>query len=110
VNIETTISANPTRTAQDPWLVKLVVDEISGGGRSGMTLVRGRQVRSGDLQGVIDTLGLLKVILAGEGQGTGLQKSIKVEIGKIVGIKGLVWEIVAEGEKWGVGVEWSVLP
>lgn len=109
VNIENTVPANPTGTTQDSWLVKVHVDEISGGGRAGMTLVRGRQVHSGDLQGMLDTLGVLKVVLAGEGQGTALQKGIKLEVGKTVGIKGPVWEIVVEGEKWGIGVDWKVL-
>jgi hypothetical protein len=109
VNIQSTVLVARTQDKDEPWLVKLVVDEISGGGRAGMTLLRGRRVHSGDLHGMIDTVGILKVILAGEGQGTGLQKGSKVEVGKTVGIKGPVWEAVVEGEQWGVGVDWKVL-
>lgn len=50
----------------------------------------------------------MKVILAGEGAETGLKKGSRVEIGKTIGIKGPVWEIVIGGEKWGVGIEWKV--
>lgn len=86
-----------------------MVDEISGGGRTGFTLVRGQQVLSGDVDTMIDSLGIVSVILAGEGTSTGLQRSSKVEVGKTVGIKSPVWEVVIEGEKWGVGVDWTVL-
>lgn len=110
VNIESSISAKSVqKSKEDPWLVKLVVDEISGGGRAGMALVSGRLVRSDDLDGMIDSLGILKVMLAGEGAGTGLQRGSKVEVGKMIGIKGPVWEVVVEGEKWRVGVDWKVL-
>ncbi|KAB8295299.1 hypothetical protein EYC80_007204 [Monilinia laxa] len=91
------------------WLVKMVVDEVSGGGRMGMCLVRGRKMR--DVEGVemVDDSGVVKVLLAGEGVGTGLQRGKDVEVGRVVGIKGPVWEIAIEGEKWGVGVDWEVL-
>lgn len=92
-----------------PWLLKLMVDEISGGGGVGFTLVRGRQVLSGDIDTMIDPLGIISMILAGEGTGTGLQKGSKVEVGKAVGIKTPVWEVVIEGDKWVVGVDWTVL-
>lgn len=85
------------------------MDEVSGGGRAGMTLIRGRQIKSDGAQGIIDDLGVVKVILAGEGAGTGLQRGSKVEVGKTVWIKGPVWEVLLEGEKWGVGVDWKVL-
>jgi hypothetical protein len=39
-----------------------------------------------------------------------LQKGSKVELGKRVGITGPVWEVMIEGIKWGVGVDWKVLP
>jgi hypothetical protein len=110
VNIETTVPANAVKKIKDdPWLLRLLVNEISGGGRADMTLVGGRQVHS-DLGGMIDTLGIVKVILAGEGTSTGLQKGNRVEVGKTIGIKWPVWEAVVDGEKYGVGVEWKVLP
>ncbi|RAL59026.1 hypothetical protein DID88_009055 [Monilinia fructigena] len=85
------------------WLVKMVVDEVSGGGGMGMCLVRGRKMR--DVEGVeiVDDSGVVKVMLAGEGIGTGLQRGKDVEVGKVVGIKGPVWEIVIEGRNGVLG-------
>ncbi|KAM3075072.1 hypothetical protein ACMFMG_007471 [Clarireedia jacksonii] len=99
---------------EDMWVVKLVVDEVTGGERAGMNLVRGRQVgrereREDSTKVVENDLGSVKVILAGEVAGVGLQRGKGVEVGKVVGIKGPVWEVVVEGEKWGVGVDWKVL-
>lgn len=110
VNIESAIPWNSAQKKDGAWLVKIMADEVSGGGRAGMTLVRGKQVQSGDLEGTTTTMGERKIILAGQGEGTGLQKGSEVEVGSIVGIKGPVWEVVIEGEKWGVGVDWKVLP
>lgn len=101
-------SKSNTRT-DGPWLVKLMVDEISGGERAGFTLVRGRQVLSGDVDTMIDSLGVISVILAGEGAGTGLQNGTRVEVGTTVGITSPVWDVMIDGEKWGVGVDWKVL-
>jgi hypothetical protein len=109
VNIESAIPSNSTSKKDSPWLLKFMIDAFSGGERAGMTLVRGHQVLSDDLDGVIDSLGVIRVILAGEGAGTGLQKDSKVEVGKVVGIKDPLWDVVIEGEKWGVGVDWKVL-
>ena len=109
MNIESAIPSNGAqRSRDDPWVVKMLIGEVSGGSKFGMTLVRGRHVREvGD--GIGGERGVVKVILAGEGMGEGLQKGTKVEVGKTVGIKGPVWEVVVEGEKWGVGVDWKVL-
>lgn len=111
VNIESTIPTPAQETRrEDGWLVKLVVDEVSGNSRAGMTLVRGRQVHGLEGGGeMTDTIGVTRVILAGEGAANGLQRASAVEVGKRVGIKGPVWEVVVEGERWGVGVEWKVL-
>ncbi|KAH8592747.1 hypothetical protein B0O99DRAFT_653680 [Bisporella sp. PMI_857] len=79
MNVESTVSANAAQKKDDPWLVKFVIEEVSGSSRSGMTMVKG--IQSGGKP-------ILKVLLAGEGEGTGLQKGAKLEIGKIVGIKG----------------------
>lgn len=105
MNIESSTSA--TGRKDEGYLVRLVIDEVSGGARAGMTLVRGRKVV--EAESMIDVMGEVGVLLAGEGAGTGLQKGRTVEVGRTVGIKGPVWEIVVEGEKWGVGVEWKVL-
>lgn len=109
VNIESSIPSSSIMKSGSPWLLRLMVDEISGGRRAGFTLVRGRQILSEDADSMIDSLGIVNVILAGEGTGTGLQKSSNVEVGKTVGIKSPVWEVVIEGIKWGVGVDWTVL-
>ena len=114
VNIEGSIPAREVGRRGDEWLVRVLVDECSGGGaesQARMTTIRGRQVHSIGGEGeMVDTAGKVKVMLAGEGQSTGLQKGSKVEVGKTIGIKGPVWEVVIEGEKWGVGVDWKVLP
>lgn len=95
-----------TKNKDDPWVVRIFIDEVSGGARAGMTLVKGRQVQNGE---VVGHFGPVRVMLAGEGVGNGVQKGLKAEVGKVVGIKGPVWEVLIEGEKWGVGVEWKVL-
>jgi hypothetical protein len=111
VNIE---SALPTATAQrsgeDIWLVKILINEVSANSRAGIILIKGQQVIDLDGGGQVpNSLSEVNVILAGEGAGTGLQKGSKVELGKTVGIKRPVWEVLIEGEKWGVGVDWKVL-
>ena len=99
VNIESTA---PTTGGHKVglWLVKLVVEEVSGDSRTGMTMVKGSREEGG---------AAMKVLLAGEGEGTGLQKGAKVEVGKTVGIRGTVWDVVVEREKWGVSADWKVL-
>jgi hypothetical protein len=113
VNIESTIPSKEAGKKDDEWLVRIMVDEVSGGGaesQARMMMVRGRQVHFIGGEGeMVDAVGEVRVMLAGEGQGSGLQKGILLERGKTVGIKGPVWEVLVEGVKWGVGVEWKVL-
>ncbi|KAI9647813.1 hypothetical protein NHQ30_004201 [Ciborinia camelliae] len=113
IDIDSSIPSHGTTGVQKgknkEWIVKMLVNEVSGSGRMGMCLVKGRQMRDVDGEEVVDDLGMVKVILAGEGTGTGLQRGRDVEVGKVVQIKGPVWEMVVEGEKWGVGVDWKVL-
>lgn len=111
-NVESSIGTHTgqrNRYGEDAWLVRLVVDEVCGGGRAGMTLVRGRHVHEGEEGGTGSSFGEVRVILAGEAIMAGLQRGKGVEVDDVVGIKGPVWEVMAEGEKWGVGVEWKVL-
>ncbi|KAF7861517.1 hypothetical protein EAF04_008080 [Stromatinia cepivora] len=115
INIDSSVSSSShntniqrTKNKDREWIVKIKVEEISGGGRE-MRLVRGKQVRDLDGEEVLDELGDVRVMLAGEGAGIGLQRGREVQVGGIVGIKGPVWEIVVDGVKWGVGVEWKVL-
>ncbi len=113
VNIESTIPSKEAWKKDDEWLVRIMVDDVSGGGaesQARMMMVRGRQVHFIGGEGeLVDAVGEVRVMLAGEGQGSGLQKGILLERGKTVGIKGPVWEVLVEGVKWGVGVEWKVL-
>lgn len=112
VNLESTLPSTSTQKKDrenDPWLVKVLVDEISGNDRDGMALVRGRQVLATGNGKMVAALESVRVILAGEGQHAGLQKGAPLAIGKTIGIKGPVWEVVLEGMKWGVGVDWKVL-
>lgn len=90
------------------WATKIKVEEVRRDGRE-MCLIRGRQVRDVDGEEVVDGIGEVKVMLAGEGVGTGLQRGTDVDIGSTVGIKGPIWEIMVERVKWGVGVDWKVL-
>ncbi|KUJ15779.1 uncharacterized protein LY89DRAFT_707926 [Mollisia scopiformis] len=109
-NLETAVPVKSLSRTEEKseWLVKIVVDEVSGSSRNGFTMVRGRQIHGGDRE-MVDTVAEARVLLAGEGQAMGLQRGERVEAGKRVGIKGPVWEVVVEGVKWGVGVEWKVL-
>jgi hypothetical protein len=113
-NIESTIPSKEAGKKDDEWLVRIVVDEVNGGGtesQARMTLVRGRQLHSmGAEMERLDTVGEIRVMLAGEGQGSGIQRGSVIQAGKTVGIKGPVWEVVIDGMKWGVGVDWKVLP
>ncbi|KAH7350776.1 hypothetical protein BKA65DRAFT_582795 [Rhexocercosporidium sp. MPI-PUGE-AT-0058] len=117
MNLEGAIPDTRGRRRTEEWVVRVLVDEVSGGSREGMTIVRGRQIYAiegfGEGNGgrgeMIDMLREVNVILAGEGAGSGLQKGSAVEVGKMVGIKGPVWEVLVEGVKWGVGVDWKVL-
>jgi hypothetical protein len=110
-----TTQGQRAKDGEEKWIVRIVIDSLTGGGRAGMTLIRGRQVHSSvnGEEEVVDSLGEVKVILAGEGGGRGVAGGLlrggKVEVGKMVGIKGPVWEVVLEGVKWGVGVDWRVL-
>lgn len=114
VNLEPAVpvTSGRARVEERPqWLVRIVVDEIGGDSKTGFTMVKGRkiQVVDGDERGMVDAFGEVKVLLAGEEQLIGLQKGSKVEVGSRIGIKGPVWEVVVDGEKWGVGVNWKVL-
>jgi hypothetical protein len=100
------------RSKDDIWVMELVVDEIRGGPGAGMTLISGRQVHhapKGREGAMVDTLALVKVILAGSGTTEGFQRVNKVEVKKSIRIKGPVWEVDVEGEKWGVAVTWEVV-
>ncbi|KAF7898249.1 hypothetical protein EAF00_004695 [Botryotinia globosa] len=109
INIDSGIGAvQKGKERNGEWVTRIKIEEVRRDGRE-MCLVRGRQVRDVDGEEVIDGLGEVRVMLAGEGTGIGLQRGMDVDVGRIVGIKGPVWEIVVDGVKWSVGVEWKVL-
>lgn len=107
VNIEGPRPSMSVHTEMGTWSIRIMVDAVSGGADGGMTMIRGSQIHSeGGLEDVLDHLGSVRVILAGEGLGG---RASAVGVGKIVGIKGAVWDVVLQDEKWGVGVDWKVL-
>jgi hypothetical protein len=101
----------PTGIGNRQWAVRLVIDEVKGGNNAGMTLVRGRQVHVGIRTEGEMTINVeaMKVILARQESGIGSERFGSLEVGNIVGIKGPIWEVMIEGESWGVGVDWNVL-
>jgi hypothetical protein len=113
MNLESiTPAASSAQSKEDAWVVELIVDEVRGGPGAGMTLISGRQIhvaRSGQEGEMVSTLRVVKIILAGSGTNEGFQKTIKVDVRKKIRIKSPVWEVVIEGEKWGVAVSWEVL-
>lgn len=113
MNLENSAPAvSSTQLKDEAWMIELIVDELRGGSGTGMTLISGRQVhaaqnrREGEMAG---DFGSIKVILAGSGANEAFQKAIKVDVRKKIRIKSPVWEVVIEGEKWGVAVTWEVL-
>ncbi len=97
------------RQEEEHYDVRLIVEEVRGGSKASMTLVRGRQLHGDGSRSSATSVGAVQFILTGEGMTKGLQKQEAVERKKIIGIKGPLWEVVLEGEKWGVGVSWRVL-
>lgn len=100
------------RRKEDIWTIDVVVDEVRAGHGAGMTLICGWQVPVGledEEAAVVDTLRVVKVILAGSGTAEVFQKANKVDVGMKIRIKGPVWEAAINGEKWGVAVNWEVL-
>lgn len=49
-----------------------------------------------------------RVLLAGQGGARGVS-GVRVRVGSIVGIRMPMWDVELAGEKWTVGVDWSVL-
>jgi hypothetical protein len=112
VNIEsasTNILPSYGKQKDERWKVKLVIDEVSGDSKTGVTLVKGRQVHDVDVGNMDGMMGGVRFILAGEGVVNGLQRGSKVEVGRSLGIQGPMWEVLVEGERWIVSVDWRVL-
>jgi hypothetical protein len=113
MNLESSAPATSSALPkEDTWVIELVVDEVRGGPGAGMMLISGRHVNlapNGREGGMVDTLRVVKVILAGSGTAEGFQKANKVDVRKKIRIKSPVWEVVIEGEIWGIAVTWEVL-
>jgi hypothetical protein len=113
MNLESsTPAALSAQSKEDTWVIELVVDEVRGGPGAGMTLISGRQIhvaRNGREGEMVGALRVVKIILAGSGTNEGFQKTIKVDVRKKIRIKSPVWEVIIEGEKWGVAVTWDVV-
>ncbi|KAI0998735.1 hypothetical protein K3495_g9460 [Podosphaera aphanis] len=104
----TTTTTTRRPEMRDSWIIKILVDEFSGDITMGLTLIHGSLIQQQE-NDPSDDLTEVKVALAGEGSGIGLQKSCAVAKGSIVGIKGPFWKIIIKNEKWIVGVDWKVL-
>ncbi|TQS33587.1 hypothetical protein Golomagni_06063 [Golovinomyces magnicellulatus] len=107
VNIKSSLPG-PQMSNKDPWLVRISIEEFSGGGKAGMTIARGKKLQTSQ-ENISDISNEVKIILAGEASSISLQKCKSIEKNSIVGIRGPIWEVTIEGEKWDVGVDWKVL-
>lgn len=84
--------AQARKEGHEAWDVRFRVNECrSCAVGSGVVFVRVRGEASGWM-------------LAGKGRRDG-----SIEVGCVIGVKEPSWEVEIEGEKWRVGVEWSVL-
>lgn len=98
---------NPT--VDDGWAVKMDVEEVAGGGGAGMTMVKGRQAGSGGNVAAASLHGVHMILGGGEGMSEGLRKGEQARVGRVLGVKGPVWEVEIEGVRWGLGAAWKVL-
>ncbi|POS83008.1 hypothetical protein EPUL_004533, partial [Erysiphe pulchra] len=105
VNIKSSIPTSQ-KGRKDPWLFEILVEDFNGSNRIGMILVKGRRLQVTGVEKK-DFVGEVKIILASEISSIGLQKSSNVEKGRIIGIKGPIWEVTIQNEKWAVGVDWK---
>ncbi|RKF62648.1 hypothetical protein OnM2_031009 [Erysiphe neolycopersici] len=107
VNIK---SSSPTfqKGGKDPWLVEILVEDLNANSKIGMILVKGRRLQTTGVEKK-EFVSAVKIILANEISSIGLQKSSNVEKGMKIGIRGPIWEVTIENEKWGVGVDWKVI-
>jgi hypothetical protein len=97
------------RRNDEEWVVRLKIEEVTGGGAAGMTLVMGTLVGSGSSR-TVEKKGNVRMILGGgEGMAEGLKKGELAAVGRVIGVKAPIWEVVVLGEKWGVGAAWKVL-
>lgn len=107
VNIKSSLPTSQ-KGGKDPWLVQIFVEDFNGSSKLGMLLVKGRRLPITEAENK-DFVGEVNIILASEMSSIGLQKSSNVEKGRIIGIKGPIWEVNIENEKWAVGVDWKVI-
>lgn len=111
INIESTsLPQDKLAKRRDQWLVKILVEQVQV--NPSMTMVRGRQMID-DAEvfdgGIVDHLGVVHIIVAGEGTGSGLSKSVRAAAGSVLAIKGPMWQLNIDGIPWGIGTDWQVL-
>ncbi|KAK1700211.1 hypothetical protein BDP55DRAFT_642102 [Colletotrichum godetiae] len=84
-------------------VMSIAVDEVCHGNR--MYLVRGRRIMGdGDAREEIAA----RLMLAGEGQLTGLGQKAPVIVGSVVAISQPAWEIKLQDGRWVVACDWAV--
>jgi hypothetical protein len=116
---------------REAWKVRFVVDEVSGH-VGGVLLVGGRRVRDDGMEdekedGKEDVeieereeqansdepTNLdrpdIRMVLSGEGIISGIGRGNTVKVGSTVGVRGVMWDVDIQRERWSVGVEWKVL-
>lgn len=107
VNIKSSIPTSQIN-GKDQWLLKIMVENFIEGSRAGMILVSGRKLKTLGAENK-DFAGDAKVILASEITSLGHQRNTDIVKGKIIGIKGPIWEVTIKNEKWAVGVDWKLI-
>lgn len=113
-----TISASSTPAqGQGQYVLRVKVKEIksweAGGGGGGCFVLASRLGR--DLDGEGKTVGKEEVeremrmlLVGGNGAGGGQQRKRALDQGDILGLRQPIWDIILQGERWSVGVDWSI--
>jgi hypothetical protein len=95
------------QSAAGEWALRMLVRDVAGGGGAGCTLVKGCLVGGNSEVERADEVRM--VLGGGEGMGEGLRKGEQARVGRVLSVKGPVWETDIDGVRWGVGAAWKVL-
>ena len=92
------------------WLSEVKGDEELAGSTFRVTV---RDVRAGRrmylAQGTVGgTEDVRRVILAGEGRLTGLERRATVVVGSVVEVRQPVWDVEVDGQTWMVACDWAI--
>lgn len=92
------------------WLSEVKGDEELAGSTFRVTV---RDVRAGRRmylsQGTVgSTEEVRRVILAGEGRLTGLERRATVAVGSVVEVRQPVWDVEVDGQMWMVACDWAI--